>query len=348
MTRKSLSAIAAMAAVALVGAATVPVQAAGLADLYKGKTVKILFGYSVGGTYGQYSLMLSQHLPRFIPGKPNIIIQSMPGAGGLKASNYAANILPKDGLSLFMPPDSILINQLLRPNAVRYKAEQFTWLGNVIESNSIIVVTKKSGITSFNDVLKREVIMSSTGKGSQTFLVPKMLNGVFGAKFKIIMGYKGSRGSTHAMELGETEGVSLTWLTLKKNRSKWFDDSPHPTKAVPIIQVGFRSEPDLKHVPMANQLAKTEEDRQIVNFISSLGPLGRGLTLPPGASKALSVALRKSFDALVTDPTFIASANKRKLKVQPKSGAEVQAIVNQVLKISPAVVARARKVILGK
>jgi hypothetical protein len=117
---------------------------------------------------------------------------------------------------------------------------------------------------------------------------------------------------------------------------------------VPIIQVGFRSEPDLKHIPMANELAKTEEDRQIVNFISSLGPLGRGLALPPGASKSLSVALRKSFDALVTDPTFIASANKRKLKVQPKSGAEVQAIVNQVLKISPAVVARARKVILGK
>lgn len=347
MTRKTITTITAMAAVALVGAATLPAQAAGIADTYKGKTVKILFGFSVGGTYGQYSLMLSQHLPRFIPGKPNIIIQSMPGAGGLKASNYAANVLPKDGLSLFMPPDSIIINQLLRPKAVRYKAEQFTWLGNVVESNSIVVVSKKSGVTSFNDALKREVIMASTGKGSQTNLVPSMLNGVFGAKFRIVMGYKGSRGSTHALELGEAQGVSLTWQTLKKNRSKWFDDSPHPTKALPILQVGFRSEPDLKHVPMANEIAKTKEDKQIVNFIASLGPIGRGLTLPPGAPKALSVELRKSFDALVKDPEFIAAATKRKLKVEPKSGAEVQAIVEEVLKISPAVVERARKAILG-
>lgn len=348
MTRNSISAIAAMAVVALVGAANMPAQAAGIADTYKGKTVKILFGFSVGGTYGQYSLMLSQYLARFIPGKPNIIIQSMPGAGGLKASNYAANILPKDGLALFMPPDSIIINQLLRPKAVRYDAAKFTWLGNVIESNSIVVVTRKSGITSFDDAKKREVVMASTGKGSQTNLVPSMLNGVFGTKFKIIMGYKGSRGSTHALELGEAQGVSLTWLTLKKNRSNWFDSSDHPTKAIPIIQVGFRSEPDLKHVPMANELAKTEEDKQIVNFIASLGPIGRGLALPPGAPKALSVALRKSFDALVIDPTFIAAATKRKLKIEPKSGAEVQAIVNEVLKISPAVVKRARMAILGK
>ncbi len=347
MTRNTIFAITAIAAVALVSAAAQPSQAAGVADIYKGKTVKLLFGYSVGGTYGQYSLMLSQFFPRFMPGNPNMIIQSMPGAGGLKASNYAANILPKNGLALFMPPDSIIINQLLRPKAVRYKAEKFTWLGNVIESNSVIVVTKKSGITSFADVMKREVVMSSTGKGSQTFLVPKMLNGVFGTKFKIIMGYKGSRGSTHAMELGETQGVSLTWLTLQKNRSNWFDDSPHPTKALPIIQVGFRSEPDLKHVPMAVDLAKTPEDRQIVSFIASLGALGRGLALPPGAPKALSAALRKSFDALVTDPTFIAAALKRKLKVEPKSGAEVQKIVNDVLKMSPAVIKRARKAILG-
>lgn len=98
---------------------------------------------------------------------------------------------------------------------------------------------------------------------------------------------------------------------------------------------------------MANEIAKSDEDRQIVNFVSTLGAIGRGLALPPGASKALSVELRKSFDALVADPKFIAAATKRKLKVQPKTGAEVQAIVNDVLKISPAVVKRARKAILG-
>ncbi|MDA0240736.1 MAG: hypothetical protein O3A84_12025 [Proteobacteria bacterium] len=345
---KLRSTITACAAAALASMATMPAHSADMAEMYKGKTIKILFGFSVGGTYGQYSLMMSEYLGKHIPGNPNIIIQSMPGAGGLKASNYASTVMPKDGSHLFMPPDSIVINQLLRPKAVRYDATKFTWLGNAIESNSVIAITKRSGVKSWDDVLKREVIMASTGKGSQTNLVPMMLNGVFGAKFKVVMGYKGSRGSTHAMELGEAQGVSLTWLTLKKNRGNWFDDSNHPTKAIPVIQVGFTPEPDLKGVPMANEIAKTDEDRQIVNFIATLGPIGRGLTTPPGTPKEIPMALRKSFDALMTDKDFIASTVKRKLKIQPKSGAEVQAIVADIMKIKPATVARARKAIFGK
>jgi tripartite-type tricarboxylate transporter receptor subunit TctC len=348
MTLKRHSTLAAIAVAALAGMAALPAQSARLADTYKGKTVKILFGFSVGGTYGQYSLMMSEFLGRHIPGNPTVIIQSMPGAGGLKASNFASTVMSKEGLSLFMPPDSIVVNQLLRPKGVRYKANEFTWLGNAIESNSIIAVTKKSGVRSWEDVMKREVIMASTGKGSQTNLVPMMLNGVFDARFKVIMGYKGSRGSTHAMELGEAQGVSLTWLTLKKNRGNWFDDSDYPTKALPIIQVGYTKEADLPNVPMASELAKTEEDRQIVNFIASLGPIGRGLTTPPGAPKALTAGLRKSFDAMMQDNMFLASAEKRKLRIQPKSGAEVQAIVNDIMKIKPATVARARIAIFGK
>jgi tripartite-type tricarboxylate transporter receptor subunit TctC len=348
MTRKLRSIIATMAVAGLAGLASLPANSAGLADTYKGKTVKIVFGFSIGGTYGQYSLMMSEFLGRHIAGNPTIIIQSMPGAGGLKASNFAGNVMSKEGLSLFMPPDSIVINQLLRPKAVRYDATKFTWLGNAIESNSVIAVTKRSGVKSWGDAMKREIIMASTGKGSQTNLVPMMLNGVFGSKFKVIMGYKGSRGSTHAMELGEAEGVSLTWLTLKKNRGNWFDDSNNPTKAIPIIQIGFTKEPDLANVPMANEIAKTDEDRQIVNFIATLGPIGRGLTTPPGAPKALSMDLRKSFAALMVDKVFIASATKRKLKIQPKSGEEVQKIVTDIMKIKPATVARARKAIFGK
>ena len=346
MRSKIFSMVVGAAALALTVAA--PGQAADLAGMYKGKTVKILFGFSSGGTYGQYALMLSQHLPRHIPGNPNIIIQSMPGAGGLKASNYAANVMPKDGLNLYMPPDSIVVNQLLRPKGVRYKAQEFTWLGNAIESNSIIAVTKKSGVRTWDDALKREVLMASTGKGSQTNLVPKMLNGVFGSKFKVIMGYKGARGSTHAMELGEAHGVSLTWLTLKKNQARWWDDSDYATKATAIMQVGFRKEPDLPNVPLASEIAPTEEGRQIVNFIATLGPIGRGLATPPGTPKDISMALRNSFAALMNDKTFVDAATKRGLKIEPKTGAEVQAIVEDVIKISPEVVTKARIAIFGK
>ncbi len=346
MRNRILSMSSALTVLGLV-AATTPAWAADLESLYKDKQVTIVFGFGAGGTYGQYSLMLAEHFSRFIPGNPTIITQSMPGAGGLKASNHAANVMPKNGLFLFMPPDSIVVNQLLRPKAVRYDASKFTWLGNAVESNSIIAVTKRSGIKNFEDAKKREVIMASTGKGSQTNIVPAMLNGVFGTKFKIVMGYKGARGSTHAMELGEAQGVSLTWLTLSKNRAKWWDDSDHPTKATAILQVGFKKEADLKGVPMASEIAPTAEDRQIVNLVATLGPIGRGLATPPGVSKDISLALRAAFWKLVTDKTFIDSVNKRGLKVQPKTGEEVQAIVEDVLKIKPAVVERARKAILG-
>ena len=347
MKKPAISTIAGLAGIAVAGALAASAQAADLADMYKGKQVKILFGFSVGGTYGQYSLLMSEYLPKFIPGHPNIITQSMPGAGGLKASNYAANVLPKDGLNLFEPPDSIIINQLLRPKAARYEANKFTWLGNVVESNSVIVVRKGTGVDSWHDALKHKVVMSSTGKGSQTFLVPKMLNGVFGAKFEIIMGYKGSHGSTHAIELGETQGVSLTWLSLTKNRPHWFDDSKSDIKAIPIIQVGFRKEPDLQNVPLARELAKSKEDKQIIDFIASLGPIGRGLAMPPGVPHKITMALRDAFGKMVKDKTFIAAAEKRGLKVQSKTGEEVQKIVDEVLQISPAVVKRARHAILG-
>lgn len=344
MTRKLSSITCALAATILVAA---PAHAADLTRLYEGKTVTILFGFSMGGTYGQYSMLLADQLPAFIPGKPNIIVQSMPGAGGLKASNYAANVMPKEGLGLFMPPDSIVINQLLQPDSARYDATEFSWLGNVVESNSVVVVTKRSGITSFEDTKQVEVPVGSTGRGSQTFLVPQMLNSVLGSKFKPIMGYKGSAGSTHAMELDETQGVSLTWLTLTRNRANWFDDSAHDTKAIPIIQVGFRKEPDLQDVPLASEIAPTDEARQIVNFIATLGAIGRGLALPPGAPQALSDELRKSFDALVSDENFIRIAVERGLLVQPKSGEEVQDIVAEVLGMSPEVVEKAQQAIFG-
>ncbi len=125
MFGKTISTIAAVAIVVFAGVATAPTATAGAADIYKGKTAKIMFGFSVGATYGQYSLMLSQFLPRFIPGNPNIIIQSMPGAGGMKVSNYAANVLTKSGLGLFTPPNSIVVNQLLRGKGARYKAQEF-------------------------------------------------------------------------------------------------------------------------------------------------------------------------------------------------------------------------------
>lgn len=347
MKKSILIATASAAALAVGSVAALPARADSVADFYSGKTITILVGYGAGGTYGQYAQIMSHYMPKFIPGHPNMVVQYMPGAGGLKATNYAYNVLPKDGTALIEPPDSTIITQLTDPKHARYNASKFTWIGNMIESNSVICVRADAGVKTLEDAEKKQVIMASTGTGSQTYIIPTVLNAIFHTKFKIIMGYKGSRGSTHAMEQNEVQGVSLSWLAFPTDMPQWFKGSHEHWKAIPIIQVGFQKERDLPWVERAQDLAKTSADRQILDFVATLGPIGRGLAAPPGMPKKYIMAMRKAFNAMIKDPATKADVERRHLRIIPKTGEEVQKIVDQVLKMSPAVVKRAT-MILGK
>lgn len=339
---KRFAALAAACAALLVTAVTpAPARADAVADYYKGRQVTLLVGFGAGGTYSHYGHLFAHYLPAFIPGKPTLVVQNMPGAGGLKMTNYAYNAAPKDGSVLLVPPDSIIISQLLTPKAAKYKTNDFQWIGNIIESNSVVVVRADAGVNRIADTAGREVIMASTGKGSQTFLIPAMLRGVFGAKFRIVMGYKGSKETLHAMEQNEAQGVSLTWLAFATGKPEWFEGDRSQWKATPIVQVGFSKEKDLPFVELARDLARSDGDKQIVDFFASLGPIGRGIATPPGVSPDKVAALRAAFDNMVTDPAMKADAEKRKLRINPKSGKEVQDIVNDILKMSPELVAKA-------
>lgn len=329
-------------AAALVLGGTTAATAETAAEFYKGKTLKIVFGFGVGGTYGKYSQILAQYLATYT-GAEKIITQSMPGAGGIKATNFMYNVAKPDGLTLHMPPDTIVISELLRPKAVKYKSNDFQWLGTAIQSNSIIVLRTDAGIKKAEDLKTRQVIMGSTGKGSQTFLMPSLVNGVFGAKFKIVSGYKGSRKTQLAMEQNEVQGVALTWLSWKSAKEQWFTDG----FAMPVVQIGVTKEQDLPNVPMLADLV-TGENKQIVNFMATMGPLGRGLTVPKGTPQDRVDFLRSAFAKTVADPNFIVNAEKRKLRVKAATGLELQKIVNDSLKVSDETVKRAQALIFGK
>jgi tripartite-type tricarboxylate transporter receptor subunit TctC len=329
-------------AAALVLGGTTAATAETAAEFYKGKTLKIVFGFGVGGTYGKYSQILAQYLATYT-GAEKVITQSMPGAGGIKATNFMYNVAKPDGLTLHMPPDTIVISELLRPKAVKYKSNDFQWLGTAIQSNSIIVLRTDAGIKKAEDLKTRQVIMGSTGKGSQTFLMPSLVNGVFGAKFKIVSGYKGSRKTQLAMEQNEVQGVALTWLSWKSAKEQWFTDG----FAMPVVQIGVTKEQDLPNVPMLADLV-TGENKQIVNFMATMGPLGRGLTVPKGTPQDRVDFLRSAFAKTVSDPNFIVNAEKRKLRVKAATGLELQKIVNDSLKVSDETVKRAQALIFGK
>jgi tripartite-type tricarboxylate transporter receptor subunit TctC len=243
-----------------------------------------------------------------------------------------------------MPLETLVITELLRPKAVKYKSDKFTWLGTVVQSNSVIVARADAGINSIADLKTKRVIMASSGKGSPTYLMPATVNGLLGAKFKIVTGYRGSAKMMLSMEQGETQGVALTWLAWASGKPQWFKSGGF---AKPIIQIGNEREKDLPDVPMLSDLVTSAEDKQIVGFMASLSPIGRGLAVPPGVSKDKIAALRWAFDKTVSDPEFIAAAKKRRLRVNPLSGERIQSIISQAMATSPAIVLAARQKIFG-
>ena len=312
---------------------------------YKGRTVTIVVGYGAGGTYGKTSLLLSRHLGKFIPGNPTLVVQHMPGAGGLKAANYAYNAMPKEGFHFLMPPDMSIVSQVLRPAKVKYDARNFTFLGRVFGSNNLVAVRRDTGVTSLDAARKKQVIMGSTGKGSPTFIVTSLVNGMLGAKFKIVTGYKGSARTRQAMEQGEVQGVSLAWAAWKNAHLHWFQGAD--SFAVGIVQSGFRRDPDLPGIPLISELVEGAEAKAAADLIATSSLIGRSLVLPPGAPKELVEPLREAFWKVVNDPAFMADAKKTKLPLLQFKGAEIQSTAERILGMSPDTAAKARKAIFG-
>lgn len=344
MKRTLIFSAAALAGLAIAA----PAMAQSVADHYKSRTVTILVGYGAGGTYGQTSLLLAQHIGDHIPGNPTVIVQHMPGAGGIKMTNYAYNVMPKNGHFIMMPPEMAVVSQLLRPKRVKYVTTGFTWLGTVFGSNQVMMVRRDTGIKSLADLTKKEIIVASTGKGSPTYLVPAMMNGVLKSKFKIVTGYKGSAGTSLSVEQGETFGMTNSWVSWRANRPQWFQGKSNDF-AVKLAQIGFTKEPDLPDLPLLTDLAKTPDDRAAASMLSTAAIIGRGLALPPGVPQNLVEPLRKAFDATVVDSKFLASAKKRKLPVIPIRGAKLQkTIVDAIATMSPSAIATAQKYLFGK
>ena len=331
-----------MAAAAAVAAAiAAPAGAQPAAEFYKGKTVEIFIGFGLGGTYGKSATIMGEHLkPRI--GADAVIVKSMPGAGGLKMTNYFYNVAPKDGSALIMPPDTLVITQLLKPKKAKYQSGKFTWLGSGVRSNSLVAIRKDAGVASWKDLRSKEVPFAASGLGSQTFQIPALVNGLLGTKIKIVKGYKGSRKMLLAMEQGEVAGINLTWLAYKTNRKAWFDDG----FAVPLLQMGPAAEADHPEVPRLSELV-AGKDRPIVTFMSSLISIGRSLAVPPGAPKDRTAFLAKAFADMAKDPKFVADMNKRKLEVTYTDGPGVQKIVAESLAMPAEIVSRTNQILFG-
>ena len=334
-------AAAAVSVLALMPAA----KAQSVADFYKGKSVDLYIGYSAGGAYDIYARMLARFMGKHIPGNPTIVTKNMAGAGSLLLANWLYNVAPKDGSAIGIIGRGTGFDPILGNKRAQFEGPKFLWLGSANNEVSVCVAWHTAGVTRFEDLLTKELVVGGTGASADTDQFPKITNGVLGTRFKIVTGYPGGNEVNLAMERGELQGrASNSWASWKSTRPQWVKEK----KLIVLVQVALKRDPELKDVPTLIELVKTERDRKFMAFLSAETAVARSLVAPPDVPADRLNALRRAFDKTVKDPQFLAEAAKAGgMDIQPMTGEEAQKIAHGIVNTPPEVIDYARQV-LGK
>ena len=305
---------------------------------YEGKSITLVTSTGPGGTYDVGARAIARFMPKYIPGKPNMVVQNMPGGGNMLATNYMYAIAPKDGTAIAVVNNAIPFQQTVKGPGVRYDATKFNWLGSTGAKNSAIFVWSSNPVKSIADVLNNEVTIGGTGAGSSLVVYPTAMNNVLNTKFKVVIGYKSSEDIALAMQRGEVEARVLAYSSLMATHPEWIKEN----KVRFLVQVGIKRDKDLPDVPLMTELTKTEEEREILNLISLPVPLGQAYLAPPGTPADRVNTLRKAFDATMADVDFRAEAARLQLDLDPMTAEEVTAVVNDTISTPPEIVAKAK------
>jgi tripartite-type tricarboxylate transporter receptor subunit TctC len=333
---------AAVLAIASIALAAPIASAQSPADFYKGRNVDVYIGYSVGGAYDLYARVIARHLGKHIPGNPTIVPKNMEGAGSLRLANWIYNVGPKDGTALATIGRGTAFDPLLGSKGAQFRADRFTWIGSANNEVSVCVAWKGSGVTRFEDVLTKELIVGGTGQAADTDQFPRILNGVLGAKFKIVSGYPGGNDVTLAMERGEVKGrCGWSWSSVVATHKRWIDDK----SITVLVQLSLNKHPDLPDVPLIMDFAKGEDQQQMFKLIFARQVMGRPYLAPPGVPADRADALRKAFMDTMRDPEFLAEAEKSQLEITPVAGPEVEKLVNDLYQTPKALADKAAEFI---
>jgi tripartite-type tricarboxylate transporter receptor subunit TctC len=292
-----------------------PAHAQSVADFYKGKNINLVIGFEAGGGYDIYGRLLARHMASHIPGHPTIVVQNLPGAGSQRAAQYIYSTAPKDGTAIGTFGRQMGIAPLLTSSA-QFDGTKFTWLGSITNEVSTCVAWHTATVKRWDDVLTKQIIMGGDGPGADPDVFALLYKNVFGAKIELVSGYHGTSPIILAMERGEVDGLcGYSWSTIKSKNKAWLDDK----KINILIQAALKKEPDLPDVPLALDLAKTEEQRQILKLLLTSQETARPFAAPPGIPADRKAALIAAFEQTMTDPEFLAEAKKLNLDVNPMS-----------------------------
>lgn len=312
-------------------------------DFYKGKSLTIITSTGAGGPYDTVARIVGKYMTKYLPGQPQLIIQNMPGAGHVRATNYLYTQAPKDGAVIATVANSIPLHQLIDGKGVRYDAKQFNWIGSTGISNLVTVVWHSAGVTSIKDVMSKELITGATGTGSGTYLYPAVMNALLGTKFKLVMGYTSTPEIDIAMERGEVNARSGGSIAgMLQERPEWFSQK----KVIVLMQVGARRDKSLPDVPLMEELGRTPDEKALLKLVSSPVALGRPFLTAPGVPAERVALLREAFDSTMADPGFLEDAKRAQLDLDPMTGAAVAEIVQEVQNTRSDLIEKVRSIML--
>jgi tripartite-type tricarboxylate transporter receptor subunit TctC len=332
----AFGAFARVTAIAVLASFPAVALAQSMADFYKGKNVDLYIGYSVGGAYDLYARVLARHMGRHIPGNPNVLPKNMEGAGSLRLANWLYNVAPKDGTAFGIIGRGTSFDPILGNEKAQFDGTKYTWIGSANNEVSICVAWHTAGLTKFDDLFAKELVVGGTGAAADTDQFPKVLNGVLGTRFKIVTGYPGGNEIGLAMERGEVQGrCGWSWSSVKSTHQQWYDQK----KFHILVQLALEKHPDLPSVPLVVELAKNEEQRKILELIFARQVMGRPFMAPPGIPGDRADALRKAFMDTMRDKDFLAAAEKAQLEITPVPGEQVEQLVKSVY-ATPAEIAK--------
>jgi tripartite-type tricarboxylate transporter receptor subunit TctC len=322
------------------GGWTATAQSSSVQAFYRGKTLNMVIGYPVGGANDNYARVLARHIGKHIPGNPAVVARNMQGGGSVIAANYVANVAPKDGTVLALLAATAPLEEALGSSGVKYKSADFNWIGRMSSAVNATIVMATSAVKSISDAYQHEAVLAGTGRAATPTVYPSVLNKVLGLKFKIVVGYEGSIASFLAMERGEADGHSTSWDGIKSARGDWLTSR----KVNVIVQYGIQRHPDLPDVPTSVELARDDDERQVLRIVANATEVGKMALTSPGVPPERVEALRRAFDATVVDPEYLADMNKLQLEVIPLKGEQIQKLAEEVGNVSPAILQRVKAI----
>ena len=329
--------IAAILLAAGIGTAAPRAEEAG--DFYRGKTVTIVVSTAAGSGYDFGARVLGRHLGGHIPGTPTVIVQNRPGGGGRTGTAFVYSVAPKDGTFIGAVQSFIATDPLLDPSVLQlFDPRHFEWLGSIANTSSVAISWQDAPARTIQDLYTKELVVGGVGSATPMVTMPYLFNRMLGMKFRVVAGYESGNEVNLALERGEVKGrIDYSWHSLKAEPQDWIAAK----KINLLFQIGLEAHPDLKELPLIVDLAKSAEDRQILQVIFLNYEFGRAFMVAPGVPQERVAALRDAFAATMTDRDFLADAEASKLEVSPVAPARLAGLVEEAYRLPPPLVQRA-------